>query len=157
MSDPPSPQRGAFIASLGAWMQVALPLGLISFMFGVVEGFEVIKTSGAGDPARLSAVVDDILTYLEIAVIVSLIGLILVTLAVTAFSYRSRGMYKFLWGYGLLILSLSLGLWILGFKHLVWHLPFALFFVILGRVKKEEFMNAVPPKRPLPSCYNLDP
>jgi hypothetical protein len=69
----PTSNNGAFIAKLGAWLQVALALGLISAMLAIAEASKVLNTSGAGDPARFSAAIGDILTCIEIAVVLSLI------------------------------------------------------------------------------------
>lgn len=74
-----TPQRGSFIAKLGAWLQVASVLGIVATMFGMTEVFAVLETSGAGDPARLSAAIGDVLIYTIIAVSMALIGLVVVT------------------------------------------------------------------------------
>ncbi len=153
-------QRGAFIAKLGAWLQVAPVLGIVASMFGIIEAFHVIKYSGAGDPVRLRAVMDKVLVYNLIAVSAALIGLVLLTLSITVCCYRAPWMLKFLRFYGALTLVLSLALLAFGYFKISFYLPylpFAVFFLVFAQLKKEEFMRAVPGKRKLPSCYNLDP
>jgi hypothetical protein len=156
METSPVPQRGAFIAKLGAWLQVAPVLGIIATMFGMSKAFKVLAESGAGDPAKLSAAIGDVLVYTIIAITVAFAGLVLVTVAITVCRYRARWMLKFLRFYGVLTIVLSLGLLVFGQFQISLYLPFGLFFLIFARVKKHEFMQAAPVKRPLPSCYKLD-
>ncbi|MEY2821239.1 MAG: hypothetical protein RJA37_586 [Verrucomicrobiota bacterium] len=156
MEPPSSPQRGALIAKVGAWLQVAPVLGIVGTIFGMSKAFKILAHSGAGDPARLSAAIGDVLIYTIIAVSMALIGLVLVTIAITACRYRSRWMLKFLRFYGLLSIILSAALLVFGQYKVSLYLPFGLFFLIFAHMKKEEFMQAVPAKRKLPSCYKLD-
>jgi ABC-type tungstate transport system substrate-binding protein len=135
---------------------VAPVLGMIATMLGMAEAFSVLKTSGAGDPAKLSAAIGDVLIYTIIAVSLALIGLVLVTLAITACRYRARWMLKFLRFYDMLTLVLSVGLLVFGQFKINLYLPFGLFFLIFAQMKKEEFIQSVPAKRKLPSCYKLD-
>jgi len=151
MNETPS-NNGAFIAKLGAWLQVSPVLGII----GMVEAFFVLRTSGAGDPEKLSAAIGNVLTYTTIAVSLALIGLVLVTIAITACRYRSRWMFQFLCFYGLLIIGLNICLVILGHFMFSFYLPFGMLFLIFALVKKQEFIQAAEVRRKLPSCYKLD-
>jgi lipid-A-disaccharide synthase-like uncharacterized protein len=62
---------------------------------------------------------------------VSFVGLILVTIAVTACRYRAVWMFWFLCIYGGLMI----------FSYFV---PFGLFFLIFALVKKDEFLRTAP-------------
>lgn len=155
MNEPPS-NNGAFIAKLGAWLQVSPVIGIVATMFGMAKAFKVLETNGAGDPARLSAAIGDVLIYTMIAFSVALVGVVLITIAITVCSYRSRWMYKFLRFYGLLTIALSVALLVFGHFKVSLHLPFGLFFLIFAQKKKEEFMQAATVKRKLPACYKLD-
>jgi hypothetical protein len=152
---PPSP-RVAFVARLGAWLQVSPLLGIIATMFGMFEAFDILKTRGAGDPAGLSAVIGDMITCIDIAISLAAVGLILVTGTITVCAYRSKWMFKFLRVFGALCLVLSLIPLVFGHFEIGLYLPFGLFFLIFAHVKKEEFMQAPPEKHKLPSCYKLD-
>ncbi|HBJ83494.1 MAG TPA: hypothetical protein DDZ88_06405 [Verrucomicrobiales bacterium] len=93
--------------------------------------------------------------YTCIAVSMALIGLVLVTVAITAFRYRSKWMFKFLRFYGVLTIALSLVL-VFGQFKINLYLPFGFYFLIFAQVKKGEFMQAAAAKRKLPACYKLD-
>jgi hypothetical protein len=86
---PPS-ERVVFIAKLGAWLQVALVLGIVAIIVEMAKASEVLNTNSASDPARFNEAIGDVLNYALIAVRVTLPGLVLVTLAITACGYRSR-------------------------------------------------------------------
>ncbi|MDP1592603.1 MAG: hypothetical protein Q8M07_32875, partial [Prosthecobacter sp.] len=102
-------QRGAFIAKLGAWMQAAPLLGIAAMMFGMAEIIAALGTSDAASyTARVSEVRGYMRNYTAIAVSMALIGLVLVTVAITAYRYRSKWMFKFLRFYGVLTIALSL-------------------------------------------------
>jgi hypothetical protein len=148
---PPSPLV-AFVAKLGAWLQMAPVLGIFAVAFGMIEAFEVLKTSGAGDPARLSAVIGEVITCFGVASLLALIGLVLVTGTITVCAYRSKWMFKFLRSFG----ALSLAPFVFGHFEISLYLPFGVFFLIFAHVKKEEFMRALPVRHKLPSCYQLD-
>ncbi|WP_395740983.1 hypothetical protein [Prosthecobacter sp.] len=152
---PPSPLV-ARVAKLGAWLQVAPVLGILAVTFGMIEAFDVLKTSGAGDPVRLSAVIGNVITCFGVASLLALSGLILVTGTITVCAYRSRWMLKFLRSFGALCLVLSLAPFVFGHFEISLYLPFGVFFLIFAKVKKEEFLNAAPEKHKLPSCYKLD-
>ncbi|HBJ83492.1 MAG TPA: hypothetical protein DDZ88_06395 [Verrucomicrobiales bacterium] len=151
------PQRGAFIAKLGAWLQVAAALGIVGAIFAVSNASKVLSAPGVDDPSRFSEAIGDVLVCALIAVRLSLVGLVLVTIALTVFRYRSKWMYQMLCYFGLFSIGLSLCQLVFGYHLITWHLMFGVFFLIFALVKKEEFIRSVPPKRPLPSCYNLDP
>ncbi len=156
METPLPPQRGAFIAKLGAWLQLAPVLGAIGTFYGMTKAFNTLASSGAGDPAKLSAAIGDVLIYTAIAVSLTLVGLVLVTIAITICRYRERWMFKFLCIYGLLSVGLNLCFLMFGRYHISLFLPFGLFFLIFAQIKKEEFQRTAPRRRKLPSCNSLD-
>lgn len=149
---PPS-QSGAFIAKLGAWLQLAQLIGLGGTVIGMLHAFDTLKTSGAGDPVKLSGAIGEVLVSAAIGVSLSLIGMILVIIAITACRYRARWMFQFLCVYGLLIIGLNLCLLILGHFTISITAPIGLFFLLFALKKKREFVDASR-RHPLPSCYS---
>lgn len=139
----PRKQEGGFIAKLGAWLQLAQILGMLGTIIGMTRAFDTLTTDGAGDPARLSGAIGEMLIFTLAGVVLSLAGVVLVIVAVTAFRYRAMWMYYFLWCYG--ILSLGAEAWV-AFHRLPfllgYHAPFGLFFVLFAVMKRQEFLQA---------------
>lgn len=131
METPLSSQRGAFIAKLGAWLQLAQLIGLGGTIMGMMKAFRVLGTSGTADPAKLSGEIGEVLITTFIGMAVALIGVILVIIAITACRYRAVWMFWFLCIYGGLMT----------FSHFF---PFGLFFLIFALVKKDEFCRVSP-------------
>ena len=134
MKEPPS-NSGAFIAKLGAWLQLAQVIGFaIGFARTVpsmMNLFHELGTSGPSDPAVLKTNIGEILKAMMVApvgIAISLIGLLLVLIAITVCRYRAVWMFWFLCLYG-------------GFMiFIIWYFfPFGLFFLIYGLTKKDEF------------------
>ena len=134
MNEPPS-NSGAFIAKLGAWLQLAHVIGFARIVPGMLQAFRELATTGPGDPAILSAIIGEILIALSVGVALSVIGLLLVLIAITVCRYRAKWMFWFLCLYGGLII----------FSYFV---PFGLFFLIFGLVKKDEFLRQPAPALP---------
>lgn len=143
MNEPPS-NNGAFIAKLGAWLQLAQVIG---FAIGLARTapiwmklFHEIGSGTPGDPALLSAIIGEILIATMITtaggIALSLAGIILVILSITVCRYRAVWMFWFLCLYGGLII----------FSYFF---PFGLFFLIYGLMKKDEFLRPVPLLRPV--------
>ena len=140
----PASNNGAFIAKLGASLQLAQFIGFARTVPGMLKAFRELGTSDPGDPAILSAIIGEMLIAVSGGIALSLIGVILVIIAVTVCRYRALWMFWFLCLYG-------------GLMTLTYFLPFGLFFLIYGLVKKDEFLPAVPVTHKLPGCYKLDP
>jgi hypothetical protein len=158
METPIPPQRGSFIAKLGAWLQLAQVIGLAGTIVGMAKAFKTLEAKGTGDSAKLSAAISEVLIYTSAGIGLAFLGLVMVTIAITACRYRACWMYRFLFWYSFWLIGLNV--WLLAFfKTFTFnlHLPFGLFFLIFALVKKKEFQCAPPPKRKLPACYKLDP
>lgn len=128
MEAPPSLQRGAFIAKLGAWLQLAQIIGFGGTVIGMMKSFTVLSDSGRSDPDMLSEAIGGVLISSFAGISLSLIGIVLVIIAITARRYRSVWMFWFLCIYGGLM----------SFSHFF---PFGLFFFIYALVKKDEFLK----------------
>jgi len=128
MNEPPS-NSGAFIAKLGAWLQLAQVIGLAGTVMGMMKAFSTLKTSGAGDPAKLSDAIGGVLWSTFAGMALSLVGLLLVLIAITVCRYRAPWMFWFLCLYG-------------GLMIFSYFLPFGLFFLIYALVKKDEFLRS---------------
>lgn len=133
METSPSPPRGAFIAKLGAWLQLAQVIGLAGTVVGMMKAFGELKTSGAGDPTKLSGAIGEVLVSTFIGMAVAFVGVILVIIAITACRYRAKWMFWFLCIYG-------------GLMIFSYFFPFGLFFLIYALVKKQEFLPPVAPQ-----------
>lgn len=135
METSPSPPRGAFIAKLGAWLQLAQVIGLAGTAVGMMKAFRVLGTAGSNDPAKLSAAIGEVLWTTSLGIAISFVGVILVIIAITACRYRATWMFWFLCIYG-------------GLMIFSYFFPFGLFFLIYALVKKQEFL---PPASPQPT------
>lgn len=133
MNEPPS-NSGAFIAKLGAWLQLAQFIGLAGTVIGMMKAFRAIGTSGTSDPTLLSGAIGEVLIAAAGGIAVSLVGILLVLIAITVCRYRAVWMFWFLCLYGGLMI----------FSYFV---PFGLFFLIYALVKKDEFLPATPKEK----------
>ncbi len=131
----PSSNSGAFIAKLGAWLQLAQVIGFAGTVNGMRKAFLTLKTSGAGDPEKLSGAIGEVLMAAAGGIAVSLVGVILVIIAITVCRYRAVWMFWFLCLYG-------------GLMTPTYFFPFGLFFLIYGLVKKDEFLRLQAPALP---------
>lgn len=134
MNEPPS-NSGAFIAKLGAWLQLGLIFGVAGTVSAMRKAFQEIGTAGTSDPTILSGAIGEVLYTTFAGLAVSLVGILLVTIAITVCRYRAVWMFWFLCLYGGLIIFS-------GF------LPFGLFFLIYGLTKKDEFLRPAPSQEP---------
>ena len=132
MNEPSSSNSGAFIAKLGAWLQLAQVIGLAGTVAGMMKAFSSLKTSGTSDPEALSGAIGEVLIASAAGIAISLIGIILVLIAITACRYRAVWMFWFLCLYG-------------GLMIFSYFFPFGLFFLIYALVKKEEFLPTQAP------------
>lgn len=149
------PQRGAFIAGLGAWLQLAQVIGVLSTglaMIGALKSLDHGRTPG---PFQLSHIFGEVFIFAAAGITLSLIGIVLVTIAITACRYRAVWMWHFLCVYGLGILYGNVCLIYVGQLAVMFYLPVSLFFLIFAVVKKDEFQRATP-HRPLPASHRLD-
>lgn len=135
METSPSPSRGAFIAKLGVWLQLAQVIGFAGTAAGMMKAFKVLGTAGTSDPAKLHRAIGEVLWTSFAGIAVSFVGVILVIIAVTACRYRATWMFWFLCIYG-------------GLMIFSYFFPFGLFFLIYALVKKQEFL---PPASPQPT------
>lgn len=151
----PRKQEGGFIAKLGAWLQLAQVIGILVTVVIIMQSLHAMKVEGSDDPLRFGVALGGAMVFALAGVALSLFGVILVTIAVTALRYRARWMYCFLGCYGLLSLGMQMGVAFAGF-HLTaaYHSPFGLFFIIFAMVKRREFLRAGV-RDALPPCARL--
>ncbi len=131
MNEPPS-NSGAFIAKLGAWLQFAQLIGLAGTVIGMMKSFQALGSAGTSDPDKLSRAIGEVLWSTFAGIAVSLVGLLLVLIAITACRYRAAWMFWFLCLYG-------------GLMIFSYFFPFGLFFLIYALVKKDEFLRPQAP------------
>jgi len=75
-------RRASLLAKVGAWMQIAFVIGLIGTIRGMMKAFETLGTNGVGDPAKLSAAIGEVLITTFIGSVFSMIGCVLLGIAV---------------------------------------------------------------------------
>lgn len=136
-------QRGAFIAKLGAWLQVVPVLEIAARVIGITAELAARYSSGSGNSDRFAVMARCVHNCTTIAVSMALIGLSLITIAITVCHFRAKWLFEFLRFYGVLILGLSLVVEFGRFKINL-YLPFGLFFLIYGLMKKDEFLRSAP-------------
>lgn len=143
---------GAFIAKLGAGLQT---LSLLIGVIGVAIGSTML--AGADGPTQASRTMGDLLTFAAITHSQSIIGLVLITVAITLHRYRAAWMFYFICFYGLLMIGSNICLLLLTPFSFKLHLLFGIFFVGFAIMKKHEFQHAAKAAHKPPSCYQLDP
>jgi hypothetical protein len=129
----PTPNSGAFIAKLGAWLQLAQVIGFAGTVNGMRQAFTALNSKAPANPPILTSAVREILWTLSAGLAVSLVGILLVLIAITVCRYRAVWMFWFLCLYG-------------GLMILTYFFPFGLFFLIYGLVKKDEFLRKPAPE-----------
>lgn len=154
MDETPPSQSHAFIAKLGAWLQAA---SVLAVLYGMIKPFSILRTSGAGDPVRLNEAIDEMLACSVIATGLSIVGLSMITVAITFHRYRAAWMFYFLFFYGFLMIGFSFCLTFFAIFGLYLHFAFGIFFLFFVAMKKQEFQRAAKAAHKLPSCYQLDP
>ncbi|MDZ4404332.1 hypothetical protein [Prosthecobacter sp.] len=135
METPLPPQRGAFIAKLGAWLQLVQLYGVAIVVASMNRAFRELGSNGGADPTKLSAAIGEILIGVFSGIIIALPGLLLIIIAITALRYRAVWMFWFLCIYG-------------GLMTFSYLFPVGLFFLIYALVKKDEFLRLQQPSAP---------
>jgi len=82
-------------AKVGAWLQLGPLMGIGATIKGMMKAFEVIETSGIGDPEKLSGAIGEVLIYTMIGFLAGLIGSILLGIAVFCQRCRARWVKAF--------------------------------------------------------------
>lgn len=129
---PSSSNNGAFIAKLGAWLQLAQFIGLIGSINGMQKSFRILAASGKSDAAQLSGAIGDVLGAAFTGISVSLGGILLILISLAICHYRAVWLFWFLCLYG-------------GLMIFSYFFPFGLFFLIYALVKKDEFLKPQAP------------
>mgnify|MGYP001557316094 CR=1 FL=1 len=120
---------GAFIAKLGAWLQLAQFIGFAGTVKGIMKAFEALGTATPSeDPGHLRMAIGEVLKSAFTGICISLIGILLILISIVVCRYRAPWMFWFLCLYG-------------GLMTPTYFFPFGLFFLIYALVKKEEFLR----------------
>ncbi|MDZ4289166.1 MAG: MotA/TolQ/ExbB proton channel family protein [Prosthecobacter sp.] len=120
-----SSNKGALLARIGVWMQVAQVVGVAFTVWGMMHAFEVLGASTAADPARLSGAIGVVLYSTAGGVAAGLVGCIFLTISITTYHYREPWIFWFLLTYGLLCT------------------PFGLFFLVYCLIYRDEFLRPI--------------
>ena len=126
-----TPKTGRNLAIAGVVFQVGPIIGLAGTVVGMMRAFDSMgKTTGMGDPTRLSEPIGHVLISTAIGFIVEFLGLILLTVSVTACRYRAEWFFWFLVVYGsVALLAFPVGT------------AFGIFFLVYCLTKKQEFLR----------------
>jgi biopolymer transport protein ExbB/TolQ len=122
MNPSESHATGRKLAKIGAWMQLALLIGVAGSVIGMMRAFDALEAAapGVGDPTRLSAAIGNVLWSTLAGIVISFIGGVLICIALLSSRYRARWLFWFL------ILD--------GFLN-----PLGLFFIAFALIKRHEF------------------
>ena len=96
----PPVNKGRDLALVGAWLQVALVIAMVMTVGGMVRAFRVVGAAGVGDPAKLSEAIGEVLIFISVGVVVSLVGAVLMLVAVYSSGYRAQWLFWMLLGLG---------------------------------------------------------
>ena len=78
------------MAKVGAWLQLGVLIGIGATIKGMMNAFEVIETSGFGDPEKMAGAIGEVLIYTMVGFLVGFIGCILLGIAVFYQRCRAR-------------------------------------------------------------------
>jgi biopolymer transport protein ExbB/TolQ len=104
-------KRGKALALTGAILQLGPLVGLAGTIIGIRRAFEQLGTSGTGigDPAHLSGAIGHVLIWALVGFALSVVGLVLLFIALLRYHYRAKWFLGFLAvSCGLLLLALLL-------------------------------------------------
>ena len=97
--------RGKTLALTGAFLQLGPLVGMVGTTIGMLHAFKTLESSsGISDPQRLSANISEVLVTTDIGLGLSLIGLVLICVALFASRYRAPWFFWFLVIYGGILL-----------------------------------------------------
>ena len=97
--------RGRRVALVGAFLQLGPLIGLVGTFVGIIRAFYTLESSSSGDPARLSANVTGALYATAAGLVLSVVGLILIYVALFRYRYRAEWFFGFLLIYGGVLLA----------------------------------------------------
>ncbi|QIF01223.1 MotA/TolQ/ExbB proton channel family protein [Roseimicrobium sp. ORNL1] len=122
---------GRKLAKTGAWMHLAILIGMIGTVIGMTKAFETLGTAGVEDPSHLSAAIGQVLWSTAIGMGVGTIGALLICIAVIATPYRDKWVFWFMIASGV------------AWSAAVYLLPLGLLLLAIALIKRHEFF---PPK-----------
>ena len=124
-------KTGRNLAIAGVVCQVGPIIGLAGTVIGMMGAFDSMgKTPGMGDPTLISESIGHVLISTAIGLVVGFIGLILLTVSVTACRYRAEWFFWFLVVYGsVALLAFPVGT------------AFGIFFLVYCLTKRQEFLK----------------
>jgi hypothetical protein len=132
---PPTSERGALLAKIGAFLQPAQVIGFMLSWFSMREAMSL----GAAAVPEGGVVIKDVTAdashafdYFLFGIGIAVVGLIFVIIAATWFRYRASWFFWFMCIYG-------------GAMIMSYMAPFGLFLVIYALMKKREFPLDPPP------------
>lgn len=99
--------NGYGLALTGAILQIATANGIIRAVLDFISSFrQLTSSSSIGDPTQLSALIGEAIITLSTSMLISLVGAILILIALVTCRYRAPWLFKFLLIVGILYLPL---------------------------------------------------
>lgn len=135
---PPVSARGALLARLGAWMQVAQLLGLAALLATLHSARSASSLPSATEAnsveiARGETVMNQGTQYLFMGTGIAVLGMVLIIIAATYYRYRAQWFFWFLCIYGAAMC-------------ISYMLPFGVCFLLIALLKRKEFELDPPPE-----------
>lgn len=123
---------GQILGIAGAGLQAAAVIAMVVYVLGMAQSFSMLGANGISDPHALSAGIGAALMGVASAVVSSLLGCILMTIALTACKYRAPWFFWFCVCFSVpLLLAFPVGT------------AFGAFFLIYCLMHKEEFLAPI--------------
>ena len=96
--------RGKTLALTGALFQLGPLIGTAGAAIGMMHAFKTLESSGISDPQQLSANISEVLISTAMGLGFSVVGLVLICIALFASRYRAPWLFWFLVIYGGILL-----------------------------------------------------
>jgi hypothetical protein len=125
------PIPGRKLALIGAWLQLGPVIGAAGAALGMMRAIGTLaEAPGVSDPQRFSADIGEVLIATAAGLVLSVVGLVLVCIALFGYRYRAEWFFWFLVIYGaLLLLGFPVGSVV------------GLVFLVFCLTRRHEFLN----------------
>ena len=135
---------GRKLALTGAWLQLGPVIGAAGAAIGMMRAFTTLaEAPGVSDPQRLSANISEVLIATAAGLVLSVVGLILLCIALFGYRYRAEWFFWFLVIYGaILLLGFPVGTVV------------GLVFLVFCLTRRHEFLNRSPATGSTPNDRN---
>lgn len=85
---------GKWLAIVGAFLLMGLPVGLLATLFSIIETFQSITLYGTGDPKVMAGGISEGLVSTVLGIVIALPGAVLLAISVFLFKHRRPWVYR---------------------------------------------------------------